>query len=319
MKQFTFAMITYNQEKYVLEHLESIKYQILNYGNNYSINLLVSDDSSKDDTVYLINNWLKVNCNLFDEIVILTAENNVGIVKNFIKALKHIKTNKYKILAGDDLYFKYSVFDIDNSVDFVLTPFIMFRDDSRKIVKRKKKDIIKYDEYILNEGKNKLFDLIKADQYYENHIEAPTVFMKYSVIDNGLYEALKDYSWIEDVPMWHYLFYKKKDTMKTSFDPIPKVLYRCDVGISVNKSHPKRNGFSEDLLRIEKLYSSNALGRHYWKLKKSIVKSYIKYFYSVFDKRIIDFERNYIQYENEAEEYLELIKNNVQEYKEQNK
>ena len=47
------VVITYNSEKYILETLESIKTQ--SYKN---LELIISDDCSKDDTVMICRDWL---------------------------------------------------------------------------------------------------------------------------------------------------------------------------------------------------------------------------------------------------------------------
>lgn len=315
MKNFTFAMITYNQQDYVLEHLESIKFQVMNYGNGYEINFLLSDDASTDNTVNVVKEWLSINKHFFKNIKILVSEINIGIVGNMIRTLKNIETNEYKILAGDDLYFKNSIFDINIDSEFILTPILMFKNKDRKVLKRNKKDIIKYKRYILKDRKNKLFKLIKENQKYENNIEAPTVFMKHSIIDLGLYDLLKEYSWIDDVPTWYYFFYKKNKKFKVSFDKIPKILYRCDVGISSNINHSKRNVFNEDLIKIENdIYINNFIGYHLWKLRESLSKMLIKYYFNVVDEELKEFENNYHKAENEVEEYLMMIKKNVHRY-----
>ena len=60
---FTFISITYNHEKYIIEHLESIKYQILQYGKNEKVCFILSDDCSTDNTLLITQQWLKINSN----------------------------------------------------------------------------------------------------------------------------------------------------------------------------------------------------------------------------------------------------------------
>ena len=50
------VVITYNSSHYVLETLESIKSQT--YKN---IELIVTDDCSSDDTIFLCQNWIEKN------------------------------------------------------------------------------------------------------------------------------------------------------------------------------------------------------------------------------------------------------------------
>ena len=53
-QEFTFAVITYNQEMYVIEQLESIKYQVNMFGKDYITNFLLCDDASTDRTVEFV-------------------------------------------------------------------------------------------------------------------------------------------------------------------------------------------------------------------------------------------------------------------------
>ena len=55
MKEFTFGVFTYNQEQFIFENLESIKYQIEKYGGGTSFSLVMSDDCSQDNTVVYLS------------------------------------------------------------------------------------------------------------------------------------------------------------------------------------------------------------------------------------------------------------------------
>ena len=113
MEAFTFATLTYNQENYILEHLESIRYQIEHFGQEREIYYVLADDCSSDRTVELAQKWLNRNRKLFKGIEIVAATQNQGIVRNYEQALRHIQTNQFKLLAGDDLYYCENIFDLD--------------------------------------------------------------------------------------------------------------------------------------------------------------------------------------------------------------
>ena len=117
---FTFVAITYNHEKYIIEHLESIKYQIENFSKGKQVNLVISDDGSMDNTMLYAQQWIERNKYLFSEVELLTSEKNQGIIKNYLRATAAIKTPTYKLLAGDDLYYKNDIFEIVETFDYML-------------------------------------------------------------------------------------------------------------------------------------------------------------------------------------------------------
>lgn len=122
MDKFSFIVISYNHEKYILEHLESIKYQIINFGKYISCNLIIADDGSKDKTVELCKFWLDKNANLFNKINIIADGVNRGTCKNLSLALKYLETDKCKLTAGDDVYSCENLFvefDKINDVDIL--------------------------------------------------------------------------------------------------------------------------------------------------------------------------------------------------------
>ena len=57
MKQFIFGILTYNQENYVLETLESIKYQKIHYGSEKKVSLIITDDASKESESLSSDGW----------------------------------------------------------------------------------------------------------------------------------------------------------------------------------------------------------------------------------------------------------------------
>lgn len=117
MFDFTFIVLTYNHEKFIIEHLESIKFLIENYGEHINCELIVADDASKDNTVKLVNAWLKINANLFVKATILSDGINKGTCKNFTSATHNLTTHYCKVTAGDDVYSYENLFDAYRDVD----------------------------------------------------------------------------------------------------------------------------------------------------------------------------------------------------------
>lgn len=305
MKEFTFVAFTYNQEKYIIQHLESIKYQIVNWGDKCKCNFLLSDDASKDNTVVLAEKWISENAGLFKNINFIKHKSNIGIVNNFLSALNNVQTTKFKLLAGDDLYYKNNIFDAVNQAEFVVTPTIMF-DDKCNI---KSNDWFYYKMFLYKQKTNQnvrkfIFRYLK----YNNVLLAPGIF--YNKIDemDEVKKALSKYTMIEDYPLWNYLL--KKENLEVKVLNIPVILYRCDVGISMNKNHSKRKEFLEEEKLIEKEIKTDL---HY--LPKLINPyRYRDKYYSFMSKHIYpknDYIKNFINamYDEEknAKEYLNQI------------
>ena len=110
--------------------------------------LILADDFSTDRTDFLATDWLNENRGIFSSVKILESNCNLGIVKNYIRCLRNVDTDFYKILAGDDLYYKNNIFALIK--EFCITPVLRFHkeqisDDSNyfryKIMVKNKKNI----------------------------------------------------------------------------------------------------------------------------------------------------------------------------------
>lgn len=92
------VIVTYNSSQYVLETLESAKEQ--SYKN---IELIVTDDCSKDNTVELCQKWIKDNNHRFVNSRVLTVERNTGISANCNRGAFNANGDWIKLIAGDDI------------------------------------------------------------------------------------------------------------------------------------------------------------------------------------------------------------------------
>ena len=92
------CIITYNSSSTIIQTLESIKAQTYN-----KIELVISDDCSKDDTINIINNWADQNKTRFTTIKVIAAEKNAGTACNLHTSIINSTGEWIKILAGDDL------------------------------------------------------------------------------------------------------------------------------------------------------------------------------------------------------------------------
>lgn len=110
-RSFTFVVLTYNHEEYILDHLESIKFQIEEYGSNKEVDIIIADDFSKDKTVNICEYWLNKNKVLFNKIKIIDDGFNRGTCKNLMNAISFITTDNCKLTAGDDIYSYENLFE----------------------------------------------------------------------------------------------------------------------------------------------------------------------------------------------------------------
>lgn len=111
MNEFTFGIVTYNSESTVIETLESIKYQIEHYGYGIKFYLIVSDDCSKDDTVYWVKEWIAKNEKLFFHAKVLSTPTNSGVCANYALLINSIHTEFFIQIAGDDLICSSNIFE----------------------------------------------------------------------------------------------------------------------------------------------------------------------------------------------------------------
>ncbi|WP_455585719.1 glycosyltransferase family 2 protein [Bacteroides sp.] len=104
-------VLAYNCSKTVVETLDSI--YALTYPN---IELVVSDDCSRDETVNTCQNWIDSHKDRFQRAIVLTVEHNTGVSKNLRRAIDACQSEWIKGIAGDDALYPDC---IEKFMDFV--------------------------------------------------------------------------------------------------------------------------------------------------------------------------------------------------------
>ena len=96
------CVVTYNSGKVIGETLDSIVEQT--YQN---IELIISDDSSKDDTMLVVKNWLEKNKARFVRTALLETDSNTGVTANCNRACKAARGEFVKLIGDDILLPEY--------------------------------------------------------------------------------------------------------------------------------------------------------------------------------------------------------------------
>ncbi|MBN2611606.1 MAG: glycosyltransferase [Bacteroidales bacterium] len=96
-KLVSVIIATYNSSAFVIETLDSISNQTWD-----ELELIITDDCSKDDSVDICRNWITNNKQRFVSAELISSEINTGVAANLNRALKIARGNWIKILGADD-------------------------------------------------------------------------------------------------------------------------------------------------------------------------------------------------------------------------
>lgn len=108
-KKVSIVCITYNQEKYIAQAIESFLMQ----KTNFDVEIIISDDASSDSTPQIIEEYAKKNPNIKP----ILREKNIGAINNYIETLA-LATGEYVIVNEGDDYFSDEN-KIQKQVDFM--------------------------------------------------------------------------------------------------------------------------------------------------------------------------------------------------------
>lgn len=192
------VVVTYNSSKYILETLDSAREQT--YKN---IELIVTDDCSKDNTVELCKEWMLTNSGRFVRAEVITAPKNTGIAANCNRGVDAAKGTWIKFIAGDDIL---TADCVDAFVDFV-----KLNKEARVVESKSLFFRYIFDEtnfyHVEDQGGDMFFSSETGanDQYNillrRNPIHGPSVFLnKKVIVEVGGFD--ERFPYVDDHPMW---------------------------------------------------------------------------------------------------------------------
>ena len=197
------GVLTYNSSSTIIETLESIKRQTYP-----KIELVISDDCSRDDTVEKCKDWLVKNEKYFESANLLTVDENTGVSANANRCQRASTGLWIKIIAGDDILFDKCVSICVNFAQehpkamFIGSQHIPFRTvDNEMEIEFSENDKIRIE-------KLKLFNSLDVSEQYKLIFErdlifTPTLFYKkdlFKIVSfNEKYKTLEDYPFKLDV------------------------------------------------------------------------------------------------------------------------
>lgn len=197
-RSFTFVVLTYNHQDYIIEHLESIKFLVESYGQKFYVDIVVNDDCSADKTTFLVSKWLESNSSIFRKVVKIFNERNVGTCKSVLNAIDVVDTDALKITAGDDVYSFENIFEY------------AFLEDDCAIRSGIPLSLI---DGVLSENKSDIFNIIASQaiyngrplidrfSYLSNNNAPNIIYNKKLLFDSNVRSFLSQFDVVEDWPI----------------------------------------------------------------------------------------------------------------------
>lgn len=215
-KLVSIVIVTYNFEKIILECLESVERQT--YRN---LEIIISDDCSKDETLKICENWKKLNEKNF-KIKILSSLKNEGVTKNINKGVKIANGEWIKILAGDDLLKEDAIEKFMQYKNLKEAEIIFSKAETFKI-----ENNIRIRGEIVPNKENEKFYMLPENEKLESLLENNNIVAPATIIRRKLLEKMnyfdERFKMVEDWPFWIKLL---KNNIKFYYYPIVTVYYR---------------------------------------------------------------------------------------------
>ncbi len=245
-KLVSILVASYNQEKYIIDCLESIRHQT--YRN---IELLIADDCSIDNTYNIAQEWVGKYGEQFNRCESVKNHQNLGIPRNYNSLIKKAKGEYIKLIAADDII-------LDNGIEIAV-----------EYLEQHKEATIVFGNSIIIGGNNHYPLTIKGDEtlFYSmtpkygaclvkelltnDYIAAPTVMMRIDTITQ--YGLFREDLAFED---WEYWLRISKCDGIIGYVSSPIVAYRIHDSSSshVKKGEQEEKRFRKTLESEKRIY-----------------------------------------------------------------
>lgn len=207
---FSVAVITYNQEQYISQTLDSI----LNQQHDYKYEIVIGEDCSTDNTKKIIEEYVE---KYPDIIKPLYNNPNKGLINNYFNVINHCQGKYIMECAGDDYWLpgkvKFQIEFMENNpaVGMCYSKAKVWNENKQKFEKKLFGSNRESFEFLLNNG---------------NYIPAPTVCLRTELVQKYIIEIKpQEKDWlIEDYPMWLWFCYESKVKFRDSIDAVYRVL-----------------------------------------------------------------------------------------------
>ncbi|WP_298494592.1 glycosyltransferase [uncultured Algibacter sp.] len=256
-------MLTYNQEHYIAQAIDSVLMQKTNF--NYQ--LVIGEDCSTDKTRSVCEFFEKQYPN---KVKLLPKLNkNIGLINNYIRTLKACNGKYIAICDGDDYWI--DELKLQKQVDFLdkNSDYSIVGTNYKKLFSNGKFEIVKKDRLKSNYS---FEDLI-----LKNSITSVTVMFK---------NIQKDYqlpNWIDKYPYgdWPTYLWTINKNGKIHFLEDVTAVYRIDIGISAKIRNKHSDITSVNLKIVESIaadsnFSNNkeVITKSIFEHKKSLIACY---------------------------------------------
>lgn len=163
-------ILTYNQEKFIGQTIESI----LEQNTDFPYQLVIGEDYSTDGTRSICEKYANSNP---EKIKLLPSERNLGLINNFIRTLKECDGKYVAICDGDDywidpLKLQKQVIFLENNADYSIVftgiKFLYPNGDSHEVVWHELKGTSNFEDLIFSNFIPSVTALFRNKQGEEN-------------------------------------------------------------------------------------------------------------------------------------------------------
>ena len=236
-------VLMYNEEKYIIDTLESIKYQMENFGKDIKVQLILGDDGSKDRTREFADLWLQDNADLFKDIVRLYGEKNIGTCKKYSEVLRAVKGERFVSIAGDDIFSVCNLFEkleLCNEKDILMNAVICFSDNGIMENKGSYNDVV-------------LQSLVTSKNiHWLSKLGSPVLngaLYRKDIMSEDVLKYIEKFELVDDRPRV-YKIVSNKSELRVGYDNSPILLSRRHNQSVSNFQSPHLNVHNSDLYRL---------------------------------------------------------------------